>query len=171
MCLEFRFLPKQIITCYSITDEIENNNHDSNRIGANNHFVHERKLDHLAKLVKWLSALLQNKSLWVWIPLLSLKLQILACFKKEFIDIHATKECRFTLKTGMWHNSIQSIITIFMKQNYNSCNWTLQLNSTYFGNQCSVLTFQAKCRGLYSLQRLIFRTISNISDGAICKNS
>ena len=70
--------------------------------------------------------------------------------RKEFIDIHATKECRFTLKTGMWHNSIQSIITIFMKQNYNSCNRTLQLNSTYFGNQCSVLTFQAKCRGLYS---------------------
>ena len=152
--------------------EIENNSHGSNRIRVHNHFVHERKLNHFAKLVKWLSVHLQNKFLWVWIPLLSLKLNILRLFqKKGFLDIQATMECRFTLKTGTWQdNSIQSIITIFTKQNYNSAK--------PFGTEIDLLWqsmfsthFLNKYKGLYSLQRFIFRTISNISDGAFCKNS
>ena len=45
--------------------EIENNSHGSNEIRTHNQFVHKQKVNHLAKLGKWLNVHLQNKSLWV----------------------------------------------------------------------------------------------------------
>ena len=41
-----------------------------------NHLVHKRTLNHLAKLLKWLSVRLWTKWLWVWVQLQPLKLQI-----------------------------------------------------------------------------------------------
>ena len=49
-------------------------------------------------LAKWLSVHLRTKWLWVRITLLSLKLQILRVLTKEFLDIQATIEFKFTLK-------------------------------------------------------------------------
>ena len=53
---------------------------DSNEIRTQGHLVRKRTLNHLAKLAKW-----------VWISLLSLKLQIwcLEISSKEFLDIQA----------------------------------------------------------------------------------
>ena len=45
-----------------------------------------------------MSVCLQTKWLWVWIPLLPIKLQILPVSSKAFLRIQATIECRFTLK-------------------------------------------------------------------------
>ena len=50
----------------------------------------------MAHLAKWLSVCLQTK--WLWIPVLSLKQQAITVSSKEFLDIQATIECRFTLK-------------------------------------------------------------------------
>ena len=49
---------------------------DSNEVRIHNHLVHERTLNHLASLAKWLSVRSWTKWLWVRIRLLSLKLQI-----------------------------------------------------------------------------------------------
>ena len=46
---------------------------DCNRSWTGDHLVRKRKLNHLAKLAKWLSVRLRTKWLWVRIPLLSLK--------------------------------------------------------------------------------------------------
>ena len=62
-------------------------------------FVLTTQLNHLVSLTKWLSARLRAKWLWVRPRLLSLKLEILVpSSSKEFLDIQATIECRFTLK-------------------------------------------------------------------------
>ena len=72
--------------------------------------THKRTLNHLPKLAKWficvvstlmyvwLRVRLQTKWFLVQIPLLSLKLQKSSVLSKVFLDIHATIECRFTLK-------------------------------------------------------------------------
>ena len=54
---------------------------DSSRIGTHNHLVCKQTLSHLTILTKWLSAHLQTKWLWIWISLLSLKLQISHLFQ------------------------------------------------------------------------------------------
>ena len=55
--------------------------------------------NHLAKLAKWLSVCVRSEWLWVWIPLLSLKLQIWRLlWVKSFLTFSQTIECWFTLK-------------------------------------------------------------------------
>ena len=68
---------------------------------THNHLFRKRALNHWAKLVslaKWLSFRLRTKRLWVWIPLLLLKLQISCVSSKEFLDKQVITRCRFTLK-------------------------------------------------------------------------
>ena len=86
----------------------------------------------LASLAKWLSVRLRAKWLWVRIPLLSLKLQILApASSKEFLDIQA--KCRFTLK--LWYdNNIQLNIVIRNGKivwKYGPYYWYFHLNLKY----------------------------------------
>ena len=54
----------------------------------------------MASLTNWLSVCLQTKWLWVWVPLQSLKLQILRLFRarSSLTFRQLTIECRFTLK-------------------------------------------------------------------------
>ena len=52
----------------------------------------------MISLAEWLSVRLRTKWLWVQVPLLSLKLQILGLFRAKGFDIQATTECRFSLK-------------------------------------------------------------------------
>ena len=54
----------------------------------------------MASLTNWLSVCLQTKWLWVWVPLQSLKLQILRLFRarNSLTFRQLTIECRFTLK-------------------------------------------------------------------------
>ena len=55
--------------------------HDNNiQSNASYRWVLTTQLNHLASLTKWLSVFLLTKWLWVWIQLLSLKLQILQLF-------------------------------------------------------------------------------------------
>ena len=55
----------------------------------------------IASLVKWLSASLRNKWLWVRIPLLSLKLLIWCLLRaRRSMKLRQTIEGRFTLKLG-----------------------------------------------------------------------
>ena len=54
---------------------------DSNEIRTFNHLVRKRTLNHIAKLVKWLSVHLRTKWLWVLILLLSLFVVFLGVVK------------------------------------------------------------------------------------------
>ena len=55
--------------------------HDKNiELNALYRWVLPTQLKHLANLTKWLSVCLWTKWLWVWVPLQSLKLQILCLF-------------------------------------------------------------------------------------------
>ena len=75
---------------------------DSKGIWTHNHLAQRRTLNHLAKLsslVKWLSFCLRTKWLWVWSPLLSLKLQIWRLLRaRNSLTFRQTVECRSTLK-------------------------------------------------------------------------
>ena len=60
---------------------------------------HSSILAILASLAEWLSVRLETKWLWVQIPLLSLKLQILRLFRaRSSLTCRQTIECRFTMK-------------------------------------------------------------------------
>ena len=80
-------------------------------IRTHNHLVCIQTLNHLAKfqasLAKWLSVCLWTKWLWVWITLLSLKLQIWHLLQAMSpLTFRQTIECRFTLKL-MWCDMIK----------------------------------------------------------------
>ena len=71
--------------------------------------VRKRTLNYLAKFNHL------TKYLWIWIPLQSFKL-ITSVLSKEFLDIQATTECRFTLKYVfeiMRKHSLLVILAIF----------------------------------------------------------
>ena len=69
--------------------------YDCNKIWIHNHLVCKQTLNHLAKLITS---------------------KIAPVSSKEFLDIHATIECRFTLKTHNWHDkNIQSSLTCLEK--------------------------------------------------------
>ena len=82
---------------------------DSNKIWTHNHLV--RKWSHWlngwgglndwtqASLAKWLSVCLRTMWLWVWISLLSLKLQIWhLLWVRSSLTFSQTIECGFTMK-------------------------------------------------------------------------
>ena len=72
---------------------------DSNGIRTHNHLVRKQTLNHLTKLPKSLSFRLRTKCLWVWIPLLPLKLQIWRLLRaRSSLTFRETVECRFILK-------------------------------------------------------------------------
>ena len=56
---------------------------DYDRIRTHNYLIGKQTLNQLAKLAKWLSVRLPTKWLWVWIPLQSLKLQILRLLRER----------------------------------------------------------------------------------------
>ena len=65
-------------SCLNVKELLARNNHDIwnlsdiNGIWTHNHLVRKRTLNHLAKLVKWLSVRLRTNWLWVRISLLSI---------------------------------------------------------------------------------------------------
>ena len=87
---------------------------DSNEIGTHNHLVR-----------KWLSVHLRTKLLWVWISLLSLKLQIRRLLRaRSSFTFRQTIERRFTLKLVR-----DMIIT---QSGTNSCYKTTNLLKVWF---------------------------------------
>ena len=83
---------------------------------------YSQQLNHLASLAKWLSVRLWTKWLWVWISLLSLKLQIWCLFRaRSPLTFRHTIECRFTLKL------VRDMIITY-SQMYGTDKYSQQLN-------------------------------------------
>ena len=109
-CISFKrsFITDQsFLKDYNLKNEQKNDlktnmTSDSNDIRTHNHLIRKQTPNQLAKLVslaKWLNICLQIKELWVWILLLSVKLQIWRLFwVRSSLTFSQTIECRFTLK-------------------------------------------------------------------------
>ena len=98
-----------------------------------------------ASLAKWLSVHLGTKWLWVWVPLQSLKtLDFAPVSSKEFLDIQATIECRFTLKCvrdmiRTYGNIFTMIMVIFFLNFIDFCVFSFLLfNKFWF---CTITQF------------------------------
>ena len=80
----------------------------------------------MVSLTNWLSVSSQTKWLWVWVPLQSLKLQILRLFRarSSLTFRQLTIECRFTLKhvrdMVRTYNHINDKSKILLLQNINN---------------------------------------------------
>ena len=102
-----------LYSCLNVKELLARNRRDmwslnnSNGIRTHNHLVRKRTLNHLAKLTKWLSCvviiylygafdcMLSSCHVRIWVPLLSLKLQI---FEQEVPWHSGNYRCSITLK-------------------------------------------------------------------------
>ena len=105
------------------------------------------QINHLASLAKRLSVGLQIKWLWVWISLLSLKLQIWCLLRtRSSLTFRHTIECRFTLKLVC-----DMIITYSQIHRADKCSqhssiiWSVWLNRWVNIYKLSGCGFKSRC--------------------------
>ena len=119
----------------------------SNGIRIRNHLVRKRSLNHLAKLAKWVSCVMSTylcgaSDCMLWLC----HVQVSEWIYKEFLDIQATTECRFTLKrirdmiitySQMYHTDKYS--------RHSSIIWPVWLNGWVFVYELNACGFESRC--------------------------
>ena len=120
------FQSESTLNCLNVKELLARNRHNiwslnySNESWSLNHLVCERKLTHLANLVKWLSDRLRTKWLRVRIPLLSLKFFSLSLWMPTHIQkistiVHVSLDilwitkliyCKFDIGNYFWHTQV-----------------------------------------------------------------
>ena len=147
---------------------------DWNWTRTQNHFVLKRTLNHLAKLAKWWSCVLSTYlhgefdrmflSCTVAVQLqLQVQLQSVIqssrshlnfrfrayAWSREFLDIHATIECGFTLKRV--HDMIRTYSQMHHTDKYSEHSWIIWLewpNGRVFVYELSGTGFESSCNHL-----------------------
>ena len=104
-----------------------------------------------ASLAKWLSVCLQTKWLCVWIPLLTLKLQISHLLRaRSFLTFRRTIVCGFTLKLVL-----DMIITYnqmhrtYKYSQHSSIIWPVRVNGWVFVYELSSSGFESRCLHMF----------------------
>ena len=145
-----------LYSCLNIKELLAWNWHDiwslrsSNAMWPHNHLVRKWTLNHLAKLAKWLSCV---ASIYLYgafdCMLLSCHVHI-SEWIKELLEIQATIDCRFTLKSvsDMIIRYNQMLHTEKYSQ-HSSIIWPVWLNGWMFVYELSGCGFESCCCHLY----------------------
>ena len=120
---------------------------DCNASRTHNHVVRKPTLNHLAKLAslaKWLNVRLRTKCLWVRIPLMSLKLELVPTSSKEFLDIQANYRVWIHSGTRMWHDNDMHLKIFFLLWNIKTCR--MDVGNCTLVIACRGVEFTKNCK-------------------------